>query len=299
MWTSTNPTIPSRLNPSSLLSPPPRTRRNGVPSPLSPPDESSWRRLKSCPSAPTPVPSSSNEWSTSRELADARSSCFAASQRAFRPRERRGGRCSSTCEVERNRLRKRTGEMVQESERSGMLAGWPKLFGRPVHAAKNRKNASSDGHAKNSSDGAAKDTTNTFVPTAAEGGIALYSPEFYMACAGGGVVSCGATHTAVTPLDVVKCNMQVRWRRDSARCIDRKIGTGLTGGRRTTRDARSTAGRSEKVQLHLQGILDDHQGTRRQGSLERLGTYPCGILLPRRLQIRLLRILQKVRQLMG
>lgn len=100
--------------------------------------------------------------------------------------------------------------MVHENERSGMLAGWPKLFGRPVHAAKNRKNASSDRHAKKSSEGSAKETSNTFVPTATEGGIALYSPEFYMACAGGGVVSCGATHTAVTPLDVVKCNMQVR-----------------------------------------------------------------------------------------
>ena len=29
------------------------------------------------------------------------------------------------------------------------------------------------------------------------------------ACALGGVLSCGLTHTAVTPLDVVKCNMQI------------------------------------------------------------------------------------------
>lgn len=29
-----------------------------------------------------------------------------------------------------------------------------------------------------------------------------------MACSLGGIVACGATHTAVTPLDVVKCNMQ-------------------------------------------------------------------------------------------
>ena len=40
------------------------------------------------------------------------------------------------------------------------------------------------------------------VPAApAEGGaIKMYSPEYYMTCALGGVVSCGATHTAVTPL---------------------------------------------------------------------------------------------------
>lgn len=32
--------------------------------------------------------------------------------------------------------------------------------------------------------------------------------DFYVACSLGGIVACGATHTAVTPLDVVKCNMQ-------------------------------------------------------------------------------------------
>jgi len=32
------------------------------------------------------------------------------------------------------------------------------------------------------------------------GAIKMYSPEYYMTCAIGGIVSCGATHTAVTPL---------------------------------------------------------------------------------------------------
>lgn len=39
--------------------------------------------------------------------------------------------------------------------------------------------------------------------------IEMFSPTFYAACAFGGMLSCGLTHTAVTPLDVVKCNMQV------------------------------------------------------------------------------------------
>ena len=39
--------------------------------------------------------------------------------------------------------------------------------------------------------------------------IKLYSGEFYAVCAVGGMLSCGLTHTAVTPLDVVKCNMQI------------------------------------------------------------------------------------------
>ena len=41
-----------------------------------------------------------------------------------------------------------------------------------------------------------------------------------MACTIGGILACGATHTAVTPLDVVKCNMQ----------IDPKSYTGIAQG---------------------------------------------------------------------
>eukprot|EP00834_Sanchytrium_tribonematis_P003250 NODE_120_length_17920_cov_0.559782.p4 type:complete len:302 gc:universal NODE_120_length_17920_cov_0.559782:288-1193(+) len=39
--------------------------------------------------------------------------------------------------------------------------------------------------------------------------IELYSPEFYLTCATGGVLSCGLTHLFVTPLDLVKCRLQV------------------------------------------------------------------------------------------
>lgn len=39
--------------------------------------------------------------------------------------------------------------------------------------------------------------------------IQLYTPEFYGACAVGGVFSCGLTHLFVTPLDLVKCRRQV------------------------------------------------------------------------------------------
>lgn len=37
----------------------------------------------------------------------------------------------------------------------------------------------------------------------------LYSPEYYAACTLGGLVACGPTHSAVTPLDLVKCRRQV------------------------------------------------------------------------------------------
>ena len=36
------------------------------------------------------------------------------------------------------------------------------------------------------------------------------SPKYYALCAVGGALSCGLTHTAVTPLDLVKCRLQVR-----------------------------------------------------------------------------------------
>merc|ERR1719233_1017583 len=35
------------------------------------------------------------------------------------------------------------------------------------------------------------------------------SPKYYALCAVGGALSCGLTHTAVTPLDLVKCRIQV------------------------------------------------------------------------------------------
>lgn len=39
--------------------------------------------------------------------------------------------------------------------------------------------------------------------------IKMFSPEYYAACGVGGVLSAGLTHTAITPLDLVKCNMQI------------------------------------------------------------------------------------------
>ena len=36
-----------------------------------------------------------------------------------------------------------------------------------------------------------------------------HTNDYYVKCMMGGVLSCGLTHLAVTPLDVAKCNMQV------------------------------------------------------------------------------------------
>ena len=36
------------------------------------------------------------------------------------------------------------------------------------------------------------------------------SAKYFALCSLGGVLSCGITHTAVTPLDLVKCRLQVK-----------------------------------------------------------------------------------------
>jgi solute carrier family 25 (mitochondrial phosphate transporter), member 3 len=41
------------------------------------------------------------------------------------------------------------------------------------------------------------------------GAIELYSAKYFAACTVGGIMACGLTHTAVTPLDLVKCRRQV------------------------------------------------------------------------------------------
>ena len=58
---------------------------------------------------------------------------------------------------------------------------------------------------------AATSAAKFLIPAAAEAPkkIELYSSQYYAACTVGGILSCGLTHTAVTPLDLVKCNMQV------------------------------------------------------------------------------------------
>eukprot|EP01092_Planopodium_desertum_P004529 TRINITY_DN1957_c0_g4_i1.p1 TRINITY_DN1957_c0_g4~~TRINITY_DN1957_c0_g4_i1.p1 ORF type:complete len:330 (-),score=85.13 TRINITY_DN1957_c0_g4_i1:151-1140(-) len=40
------------------------------------------------------------------------------------------------------------------------------------------------------------------------GPIAMHSPKYFSMCAIGGILSCGLTHFALTPLDYVKCNAQ-------------------------------------------------------------------------------------------
>ncbi|CUM67738.1 uncharacterized protein PRCAT00005443001 [Priceomyces carsonii] len=53
------------------------------------------------------------------------------------------------------------------------------------------------------------DKVGSSAPLGSTGGIRLYSPEYYAACTIGGMVACGPTHSAVTPLDLVKCRRQV------------------------------------------------------------------------------------------
>jgi len=71
-----------------------------------------------------------------------------------------------------------------------------------VDDAKKKANALSTEAAKELDKASAK-------AQAKAGHIELYSPKYYAACTFGGLLACGLTHTAVTPLDLVKCRRQV------------------------------------------------------------------------------------------
>jgi solute carrier family 25 phosphate transporter 3 len=47
-------------------------------------------------------------------------------------------------------------------------------------------------------------------PTAAlDGTVPFGSGKYFLLCGFGGILSCGTTHTAIVPLDLVKCRIQV------------------------------------------------------------------------------------------
>ncbi|KAG4426766.1 hypothetical protein IFR04_000197 [Cadophora malorum] len=71
-----------------------------------------------------------------------------------------------------------------------------------IDDAKNKANALSAEAAKEFEKASAK-------AQAKAGTIELYSAKYYAACTFGGLLACGLTHTAVTPLDLVKCRRQV------------------------------------------------------------------------------------------
>jgi solute carrier family 25 (mitochondrial phosphate transporter), member 3 len=60
-----------------------------------------------------------------------------------------------------------------------------------------------------------------FAASDAQATVTYGSGEYYLKCGLGGILSCGLTHTAVVPLDLVKCRMQV----DPAKY--KNIGTGF------------------------------------------------------------------------
>lgn len=42
-----------------------------------------------------------------------------------------------------------------------------------------------------------------------EESCAFGSTKYFLLCGLGGIVSCGSTHTLITPLDLIKCRLQV------------------------------------------------------------------------------------------
>lgn len=80
-----------------------------------------------------------------------------------------------------------------------------KLFGLDAVAARTSRGTASG----LSSAPTTKTTSERLVIPAPREKVEMYSPAFYAASTAGGIFSCGLTHMAVTPLDLVKCNMQI------------------------------------------------------------------------------------------
>ena len=56
---------------------------------------------------------------------------------------------------------------------------------------------------------AAVGVANNVALSAVDGQVAFGSGKYYALCGFGGMLSCGITHTAIVPLDLIKCRIQV------------------------------------------------------------------------------------------
>lgn len=124
--------------------------------------------------------------------------------------------------------------------------------------------------------------------------IEMYSSDYYTACAVGGVLACGLTHMAVTPLDVVKCNMQANPAKYSSilggfgTVIREEGALGLLRGWFPTLVSLATPRFSARVQWRNPG--------RRRGAIHETSAHcivAAGILRTGCLQVWILRVLQE------
>lgn len=54
-------------------------------------------------------------------------------------------------------------------------------------------------------------TAASIIGGGSEATVPFGSGQYYALCGLGGVLSCGLTHTAIVPLDLIKCRIQVRF----------------------------------------------------------------------------------------
>ncbi|TKW04666.1 hypothetical protein SEVIR_7G124400v4 [Setaria viridis] len=98
---------------------------------------------------------------------------------------------------------------LSESSRNALLPGF--LYAAPAAASPFAAAGGVGGRAVAAPSAASAAGPAVWARAPSEPGrrIEMYSPAFYAACTAGGVASCGLTHMTVTPLDLVKCNMQI------------------------------------------------------------------------------------------
>lgn len=136
------------------------------------------------------------------------------------------------------------------------------------------------------------------------------SAKYYALCGFGGILSCGITHTAVVPLDLVKCRLQV--------CMATQHGAAGRAQRLTLASTaliitpsaiikapftasrpgcdiavcRASSGEPGQVQKHRQRLRRDGQGRRRPRPGQGLGPHLHRLLHAGTLQVWVLRSFQ-------
>lgn len=116
--------------------------------------------------------------------------------------------------------------------------------------------------------------------------IKMYSPAFYAACTAGGILSCGLTHMAVTPLDLVKCNMQVT---NNIPCFEVFNLYNITNHIKLI-----NLDRPSKVQEYLVWFWNSAKGAGSERVLPGLGANVAWLQCSGCLQVWILRVLQEV-----
>lgn len=95
--------------------------------------------------------------------------------------------------------------MEMEQQQQNKQVAYGSVFRSPVNALAQRYRMP---RPVQQQDNGAAVMAHSAAESSSKTSIQLYSNKYFGLCGVGGILSCGLTHTLVTPLDLIKCNMQ-------------------------------------------------------------------------------------------